>query len=921
MTFERRPAPGWQRSVPGASWFRADLHIHTIDDHPGGRAKLPEGLSGAPDDPATQQAYARRFLQQLVASGVQVAGLTPHSPRAVAEAEAESSSVWRIVNEWNRGVDDDEVPFREKIFAVFPGFEINVNVGRKGVHLLVLFDPEIGRQRHLGLFDAVMDGATPWKRGSLQMTGRNPREILRTLDGHARASRASRSERPAEFLLLGSHFLDAHGVHGEMGSQVLDTFPLDRLAGLGLPRGKLAEDFDEKKNPGRYWLPRMRRHRQAFFGGSDAYALEDIGRRHTWIKLASPRIRALQQAFVASDSRLREGFERTPDGSLAPVADPPSAGVSGSWLRRVSVKGNAAFFGGSGERTDFRFSPDLTCVIGGSMTGKSTLLDGLRLHTDADLPQRRAIREDVVARGEKFLAGSADVAFDCPGSDPTARPGDSWPARFFAQNELQQLAQDGTAVEDILARLDGAEAARIEALRERVGTRDAALLELAASLNRIDERSGEAEQAEARARTAQEALEAFAEAGVEEYHRASRAHQNWRSAGRKAGDLSRQVDEVADAVSSFVLPRSDGAVEGALLEGSGGLPASVELHAGWLALRAQLDSLRKEARRWARETGRFADGLGALKRSERTKVERSMAARGRGGSDLRQFEALSRQAALLASYERHARELGAERDRQERRFAELGKERDELFADLRAAFDRVIAGVAARQGSRIRGRREDDADPSSLTAFLESFRQGGITRWWRGCADPRPTPARLLACLESDDLGAVGMSPAVQRTFRETMTAARRRRLAALRCRDRYVLELEVAGGKYRPLSELSGGQRVSVLLTLLLETSDDRPLVIDQPEDELDNRFLSETVLPALRNLKGRRQVIVATHDANIVVNGDADMVIQLEATAEHGRIACSGAIDDPAVRDAIVQTVDGGREAFRLRRRKYGF
>jgi ABC-type transport system involved in cytochrome bd biosynthesis fused ATPase/permease subunit len=111
------------------------------------------------------------------------------------------------------------------------------------------------------------------------------------------------------------------------------------------------------------------------------------------------------------------------------------------------------------------------------------------------------------------------------------------------------------------------------------------------------------------------------------------------------------------------------------------------------------------------------------------------------------------------------------------------------------------------------------------------------------------------------------------------------------------------------------------VLLSLLLETVDDRPLVIDQPEDELDNRFLAETVLPALKKLKGRRQVIVATHNANIVVNGDADMVIQLEATANHGRVACSGAIEEPEVRNAIVRTVDGGDDAFRLRRLKYGF
>ena len=65
----------------------------------------------------------------------------------------------------------------------------------------------------------------------------------------------------------------------------------------------------------------------------------------------------------------------------------------------------------------------------------------------------------------------------------------------------------------------------------------------------------------------------------------------------------------------------------------------------------------------------------------------------------------------------------------------------------------------------------------------------------------------------------------------------------------------------------------------------------------------------------------MVATHNPNIVVNGDADQVILLEATANRGRVAQAGAIEEPAVRDAIVRTVDGGDEAFRLRRLKYGF
>lgn len=218
--------------------------------------------------------------------------------------------------------------------------------------------------------------------------------------------------------------------------------------------------------------------------------------------------------------------------------------------------------------------------------------------------------------------------------------------------------------------------------------------------------------------------------------------------------------------------------------------------------------------------------------------------------------------------------------------------------------------------------RIDDGSHQPLERFLKKLSKRGITRWWNELEDRhRPTPAELLEHLQNDTLNEVEMSGAVQKTFREQLTRTRRRALASIRCSDNYLLELRLDDGNHRRLDELSGGQRVSLLLSLLLETTDNSPLVIDQPEDELDNQFLFDTVLPALKRLKGHRQIIVATHNANIVVNGDANQVIQLEATANKGRIACASAIEDPSVRDAIVRTVDGGDEAFRLRRLKYGF
>jgi len=98
-------------------------------------------------------------------------------------------------------------------------------------------------------------------------------------------------------------------------------------------------------------------------------------------------------------------------------------------------------------------SPDLTCIIGGSMTGKSTLLDGLRVYIGAEMPIDSRLRADVEGRGiGRFLAGRPEVDLDTPGGG--AGPAyERWPAVFFTQNELQRLSREPGAVEDILARL------------------------------------------------------------------------------------------------------------------------------------------------------------------------------------------------------------------------------------------------------------------------------------------------------------------------------------------------------------------------------------------------------------------------------------------------------------------------------------
>ena len=297
-----------------------------------------------------------------------------------------------------------------------------------------------------------------------------------------------------------------------MRSRVLERFPCSRLAGYELGEEKLPSDFSSGRKPANFLQPFMEEHRQGFFHASDAYSIEALGQRHTWVKLASPRVEALRQAFVANDSRMRIGFERNDNGEMRPISDAPDVMLNKRpWLKTVDIHGTASFFGTkSNTGTDIRLSPDVTCIIGGSMTGKSTLLDGLRVHVGAPLPNDESIRSHVETRGgDIFGAGSPAVTLDCPGSDPTAPPRERWPAQFFAQNELQRLSIETSAVEGILARLVPSETCGIEERDRELSEFDKQLHDMTKRLSDLDDSLADAEQAHARARKATDALAAF----------------------------------------------------------------------------------------------------------------------------------------------------------------------------------------------------------------------------------------------------------------------------------------------------------------------------------------------------------------------------------------------------------------------------
>ncbi|MCX4358330.1 MAG: AAA family ATPase [Rikenellaceae bacterium] len=124
-----------------------------------------------------------------------------------------------------------------------------------------------------------------------------------------------------------------------------------------------------------------------------------------------------------------------------------------------------------------------------------------------------------------------------------------------------------------------------------------------------------------------------------------------------------------------------------------------------------------------------------------------------------------------------------------------------------------------------------------------------------------------------------------------------------------------------RRISQLSLGQQQSVLLSILLLSDSERPLLIDQPEDNLDSEFIFKTIVGNLRKIKERRQVIIVTHNPNIAVLGDAELIIPLKSTSARSQIISSGSIDNSDTIKLCCNILEGGDSAFKQRKNIYGF
>ena len=126
-------------------------------------------------------------------------------------------------------------------------------------------------------------------------------------------------------------------------------------------------------------------------------------------------------------------------------------------------------------------------------------------------------------------------------------------------------------------------------------------------------------------------------------------------------------------------------------------------------------------------------------------------------------------------------------------------------------------------------------------------------------------------------------------------------------------------GRDFQSIAQASAGQRAAAMLAFLLAYGNE-PLILDQPEDDLDNHLIYDLVVRQIRENKLRRQIIVVTHNPNIVVNGDSEMLHALEFRQGQCVVEKSGSLQEKEMRERICEVMEGGREAFNRRYRRLG-
>ena len=808
---------------------------------------------------------------------------------------------------------------REAGLWAFSGFEA---VTKDGVHFLCLFDPH--KDDHLERFIGecgIHDSSELSPTGNLDCT-----ELLE----HSRSWEAA---------CIAAHVASDGGLLKKLSGQTrVNVWTSPNLLACALPGpvGDAPEDLRpilKNKN-----AEHKRTHPPAIINASDVNSPDGLNEDSAscFIKMSDVSVEAFRQAFLDPNSRIRLHSDLQPE----PHAELLAMTWEGGFLRDTSV----------------HFNENLNAVVGGRGTGKSTMIESIRyvlglepLGEDARKAHEGVVRY-VLRAGTKvsLMARSHKPSIRCytiersvpnppvvkdeTGEVLSVSPGDVMPGvEVFGQHEISELTKSPEKRTLLLERF-------VERDPSMSGNKVRLRLELERSRSRIVDVRREIQTLEERL-TALPGLEEtekrFRQAGLEErlkekslLIKEERLFSNLAERIQPFRTLQTELLEGLPIDATFVsdkalhgLPNSETLREiEKILEALSTHLKSVGNH--FVEVLSEADTAIEIVRaKWDKQRLAIEDNYEKLLRElQKSNIDGAEFIQLRRQiEELRPLKDRMENLKLnLATHEAHRRNLLSEwEDVKGSEYRKFEKAASKVSRKLRRRV-KVKVTMAGDREPLEQLLREIGGNLAAAIERLNGLEQLSLREFAQCCREGKES------LMEKYDLPS-GSAERISRADPDLFM-----RIEELELPPTTQIELNTAAeGEqevWQTLEALSTGQKATaVLLLLLLESK--APLVVDQPEDDLDNRFITEGVVPIIRRAKRRRQFVFSTHNANIPVLGDAELILGLTASGEaevgQARIAPEhmGSIDSKPVRELVEEVLEGGKDAFEMRRSKYGF
>jgi len=859
----------------GSEWGKWDLHIHTPASYDW------KGGEITPDD----------LIDKAIESGLEVIAITDHHTVEWVDAVGKASE--------KKGV------------TVLPGIELRTDKGNKGIHIIGLFD--VGVKAKF-IYDKIL---SPLGFSDADVKSKGDKQVYCDYED---ACKLIKQEGGLVFLHAGNKHCgieqldsDARSLLKKDMAELVDVLEVSNPAQLN--------DYYKRvfPNVGRKWpiIVTSDSIDRSTLAHKEGHSLEPVGKAFTWIK-ADPFFEGLRQIIYEPQLRVRlqeedpserETYARMDECVISFPEDLKILTEDTEKESNFCLQGHYRL----------NLSNNLTCIIGGRGSGKSTLVHIL-FNTWNKRDNSRLLNVNSPLSSLKFPP------------DPLAKvraitkvdiPEDT---EFFLQNEIEKHARDIDEMSNLiryrlekLSSLDKGKKSLRELLDEWVAA-SSHVDELISAYDVISQSNKRIEDLHKKITTLRKQTAVIKSAEYKAHQKAieevSEKISSFRKYIKEHDSLIEDVEVLEKNIESLEWEPDQG---GSLLAG---FQESLRRHKDELL--AQFTKTKEEY-----DKNNYSDTLKAKKEGLKKYLE------GKGLSPenieeladaTEQINDLQNQIAIHEEEKQPHEDINLEKDTILSKYEETYNAYCNRFFQVGSHFEEKLASLSLPdKGISFEQRINRQPLKSSAADFVKQNVSAGI---------PIRTDEIQHVLFDVDDIAKhIADKNSIRKTVNDSQRAAHHKKVLQELVNDDVFLNhlyLRIFKSYFdvhniqvqtklseKLLQNTSFGERCGIVITIAL-LAGTNPIVIDQPEDNLDGKFISTILVPLIRQQKENRQIILVTRDANIAIGSDADLLLIFEENGNKVQLIPS-TIENTGNREKYIWILDGGKEAFQKREKKY--